>query len=128
MNISIPEDYVLGPGDEVYIDIYGTSENYYQAEIDPNGKIILENIGPIALSGLTLSNAKKRLKSKLSILYTGLTSDENSTMLDVSLGNLRSIKVNVVGQVELPGTYTLSALSTVFNALYAAEELQRMAH
>ena len=69
---------------------------------------------------MTLSNAKKRLKSKLSILYTGLTSDENSTMLDVSLGNLRSIKVNVVGQVELPGTYTLSALSTVFNALYAS--------
>lgn len=120
MDMTIPEDYVIGPGDEVFIDIYGTSESYYQAEVGPNGKIILENIGPIALGGLTLSGAAKRLRSKLSILYKDLNAEEGSTLLEVTLGDLRSIKVNVLGQVELPGTYTLSALSTVFNALYAS--------
>ena len=119
-NIPTPKDYVLGSGDEVFIDIYGASENYYQAEVNPNGTIILENIGPVSLSGLTISEAESRLKSKLSITYEGLRGSNPNTFLDLSLGQVRSVSVNVIGQVEIPGTYTLSALNTVFNSLYAA--------
>lgn len=119
-NIPTPKDYVLGSGDEVFIDIYGASENYYQAEVNPNGTILLENIGPVSLSGLTISEAESRLKSKLSITYEGLRGSNPNTFLDLSLGQVRSVSVNVIGQVEIPGTYTLSALNTVFNSLYAA--------
>lgn len=119
-NIPTPEDYVLGFGDEVFIDIYGASESYYQTEINPDGTILLENIGPITLSGLTVNQAKARVKSRLGTLYEGLKGDSPNTFLNLALGQVRSVNVNVVGQVTIPGTYNLSALNTVFNALYAA--------
>ncbi len=120
VNISIPKDYKIGPGDEIYLDIYGKSESYYEGVVSNEGKIILENVGPVSLLGLTPNQAEDRLKQKLSIIYEGILEVPQSTFVDFSLGNLRSISINVVGQVELPGTYTLSSLTTVYNALYAA--------
>jgi protein involved in polysaccharide export with SLBB domain len=120
MNTPTPEGYVLSAGDEIYIDIYGASEQYYQSGINPDGNVILQNIGPISLSGLTIKQAEIKIKNKLSSLYTDLMGDQPSTFLDVSLGKTRSIQVSIVGEVELPGTYNLSAFSTVFNSLYVA--------
>lgn len=119
-NMPTPDDYILGAGDEVYIDIYGASESYYQAKINPDGTIVLENIGPVSLSGLNIVEAEKRVKDRLATSYDGLKGDQPNTFLNLSLGQVRSVNVNVVGQVEIPGTYNLSALNTVFNALYAA--------
>lgn len=120
LNTPTPGDYNLSSGDEIYIDIYGASEQYYRAEINPDGNIILENIGPISLSGLTINQAEERIKNKLASLYTDLMGDQPRTFLDVSLGKTRSIQVSIVGEVELPGTYNLSAFSTVFNSLYVS--------
>jgi len=120
INTPTPADYQLASGDELFIDIYGDSEQYYQALINPDGNIILENVGPIHLSGLTIEKAKAKLKRKLGGLYTELTSVNANTFLDLSLGKVRSIQVNIVGEVELPGTYTLNAFSTVFNSLYVS--------
>lgn len=119
-NIPTPDDYILGAGDEIYIDIYGASESYYQAKINPDGTVVLENIGPVSLSGLNIEEAEKRVKDRLSTSYDGLKGNQPNTFLNLSLGQIRSVNVNVVGQVEIPGTYNLSALNTVFNALYAA--------
>ena len=117
-NIATPANYLLGAGDEVFVDIFGESEQYYQATINPDGNIVLENVGPLFLSGLTVSQAEKRLKQKLSSLYTGL--NNGKVGLSVTLGEVRSIQVSLVGQLKRPGTYTLSGLSTAFNALFQA--------
>ncbi len=120
LNIPTPEGYVLGPGDKLFIDIYGQSEAYYQIEINPEGTIILENFGPIHLSGLTVKNATKRIEKRLSKVYLGISGDKKNTFVNVSVGKSRNIKVNIVGEVDVPGSYTLSAFNTVYNALYAA--------
>lgn len=120
VNAPTPAGYELSSGDEIYIDIYGASEQYYQAEINPDGNIILQNIGPISLSGLTVKEAKEKIKNKLSNQYTDIVGEQPRTFLDVSLGKTRSIQVSIVGEVELPGTYNLSAFSTVFNSLYVS--------
>ena len=117
-NMPTPSDYVLGPGDNLFIDIYGESESYFKGEISPDGSLIIENIGPIILNGLTIEKAKQKLISKLEPIYTGLSN--NRTYLNLSLGIPRSIRVNVIGEVNLPGTYSFSALNTAFNAIYAA--------
>ncbi len=119
-NVPTPDNYTLGSGDELFIDVYGASENYYQAKVSPDGTIILENIGPISLSGLTVDQASSRIKNRLGLLYDGIKGESPNTFMNLSLGQTRSVNVNVVGQVEIPGTYNLSALNTVFNALYAA--------
>ncbi|KOF03992.1 hypothetical protein OB69_03030 [Roseivirga seohaensis subsp. aquiponti] len=118
LNIPTPQSYILGAGDELFIDIYGTSEQYYQAEINADGNILLENFGPIFLSGLDINAAQNKIKNKLSKVYTEMGGDSPSTFVSVNLGKIRSINITVVGEVAIPGTYTLSAFSTVFNALY----------
>jgi protein involved in polysaccharide export with SLBB domain len=118
LNIPTPLDYVIGPGDKLYIDIYGQSENYYQAEISPEGNVILENVGPVNLSGLTLLEAEKRLVSRLKKVYQGI--NQKKTFIDISVGIPRAIRVNIVGEVNLPGTYNFSAFNTVYNAIYVA--------
>ena len=120
LNIPTPRDYHLGPGDEIFIDIYGQSESYYQVEVNPDGNLLLENIGPISVSGLSIKEAKARVSRKLSSAYDGLKGSEPNTFVSLSLGQLRTIRVSIVGSVEIPGTYSLSSLSSVFNALYAA--------
>ncbi|PWL30940.1 SLBB domain-containing protein [uncultured Roseivirga sp.] len=119
-NTPTPKDYVLGAGDEVFIDVFGASESYYQTNINPDGTILLENIGPISLSGLTMEEAKNKVKSRLAGYYQGISGNSVNTFVSLSLGQVRGVSVNVIGQVEIPGTYNLSALNTVFNALYAA--------
>ena len=117
-NISTPSDYILGTGDNIYVDIYGESESYFNGQISPEGEVIFENIGPINLNGLDIKMAKRRLKSKFSKVYSGLVN--NRTFINVSIGVPRTIKVNIVGEVNLPGTYSFSALNTVYNAIYVA--------
>ncbi|MBO4340214.1 MAG: SLBB domain-containing protein, partial [Bacteroidales bacterium] len=117
-NLATPEDYVLGPGDEVYIDIWGVSEATINQEISPEGRIIIPQVGPVQLAGLTVKQAQGKVKSALGKIYSSLRS--GSSQMSLTLGKVRTIQVNVFGEVELPGTYRLSAFSTVFNALYRA--------
>jgi protein involved in polysaccharide export with SLBB domain len=118
LNIPTPLDYVIGPGDKLFIDIYGQSENYYQVEVSPEGNAILENIGPVNLSGLSLLKAEKRLVSRLKKVYQGIS--QKKTFVNISVGIPRAIRVNIVGEVNLPGTYNFSAFNTVYNAIYVA--------
>lgn len=120
LNQATPKNYILGPGDLVYIDIYGQSEKYYEASVNPEGSILLDNIGPIAVSGKTIETAQEIIKNRVAKFYTGLSGANPSTFLQVTLGNVKTIKVHILNEVRLPGTFTLSAFSTVFNALYAA--------
>lgn len=120
LNQATPKNYVLGPGDVVYVDIYGQSEQYYEATVNPDGFVLLDNIGPISVSGKTIEEASGIIKNRVAQYYPGLLGSNPSTFLQVTLGNVRTIKVHILGEVRLPGTFTLSAFSTVFNALYAA--------
>lgn len=119
-NLPTPENYVLGPGDVIIIDVYGASEITYQNEISPDGKILISGVGPISMAGITVNEAKIRIHNRLSNIYSGMKGSNPNTFIQVSLGQIRLIKVNVVGNVSQPGTYTLSSFSTVFNALYYA--------
>ncbi|MFD2203703.1 SLBB domain-containing protein [Shivajiella indica] len=120
LNIATPKNYILGPGDMVYVDIYGQSEQYYEANINPDGFLILDNIGPISVSGKSIEEASGIIRNRLSAYYPGIGGSNPSTFVQVTLGNVRTIQVHLVGELMLPGTFTLSAFSTVFNALYAA--------
>ncbi len=120
LNQATPKNYILGPGDLLYVDIYGQSEKYYEATVNPEGSILLDNIGLIAVSGKTIEAAEGIIKNRVAAFYTGLTGTNPQTFLQVTLGNVKTIKVHILNEVRLPGTFTLSAFSTVFNALYAA--------
>lgn len=120
MNMATPANYRLGPGDEVIIDIWGANEATIRQEISPDGEIIISQIGPVYLSGLTIDEAKSRVKEILSSIYSGVSGEEPQSYINVTLGQIRSIQVNVMGEVAQPGTYRLSSFSTVFHALYSA--------
>ena len=113
MNIATPRDYVLGPGDQVLIDIYGASQESFSATVSPDGYITIEGFGPVQVSGLTVSQANARVRSQVGARYS-------SSQIRLSVGQTRTITVNIAGEVRTPGTYTLSAFATVFNALYMA--------
>ncbi len=113
MNIATPQNYTLGPGDQVIIDIYGASQKTESQTISPDGTVTVPGYGPIALSGLTVAGAQSKLRSTLGSRYA-------SSTLRLTVGRTRSIIVNVMGEVKVPGTYTLSAFATVFHALYRA--------
>ena len=110
----------MGPGDLIYVDIFGQSEKYFEATVNPEGFVLLDNIGPVFISGKTLEESTGIIKNRLAKFYSGLQGSTPNTFLQVTLGNVRTIKVHILGEVRLPGTFTLSAFSTVFNALYAA--------
>lgn len=118
INLPTPENYVLGPGDEVNIEIWGASQQNYNLMVMPDGYILIDNIGPVRVNGMTIEEATKKIKSTLSSIYAGLRGSNPNTFAQVSLGNLRSIKVVLLGEVYLPGSYTLSSFSRAFNALY----------
>ncbi|MEO9872938.1 SLBB domain-containing protein [Ekhidna sp.] len=120
LNVATPESYVLGAGDEIIIDVYGASEITYQEVISPDGTILITSVGPISLTGISIKESKNRIFNKLSSIYSGLRGRNPNTFIQVSLGQVRSIKVNVVGNVVQPGTYEMSSFSTAFNALYFA--------
>ncbi len=113
MNIATPQSYVLGPGDEVIVDIYGASQKSETLTVSPDGTITVTGYGPINVSGLTVAAAQQKLRKTLGSRY-------KSSNLSATVGNTRSMTVNVMGEVKAPGTYTLSAFSTVFHALYMA--------
>lgn len=117
-NMATPSDYRLGPGDEVVIDIWGASEDEIRDVISPEGRIMIEQIGPVYLNGLTVEEANDRLRKAFASKYAGVAEDE--TDVSLTLGQIRSILVNVMGEVNIPGSYRLSPFSTVFNALYRA--------
>ena len=118
LNLPTPDDYIVGAGDKLFIDIYGQSEAYYQAEISPEGYAILENIGPVNLNGLAIKDARTRLIQRFKRVYKGI--DENKTFINLSVGIPRAIRINITGEVQLPGTYNFSAFNTMYNALYVA--------
>ncbi|MBP5340414.1 MAG: SLBB domain-containing protein [Prevotella sp.] len=119
MNIATPKDYVLGPGDAVIIDIYGASQETMTATIAPDGFVTIEGFGPVMLSGLTEQKANARLRSLLGARYS-------SSQIRLTVGQTRTISVNIAGEVVTPGTYTLSAFATVFNALYMAGGITKL--
>ena len=113
MNIATPQTYVVGPGDEVKVDIYGASQKSSTYTVSPDGDIVVEDYGPINISGLTVRQANARIRSTLGSRYS-------SSSIKMTLGQTRTITVNVMGEVQNPGTYSLSAFATVFHALYMA--------
>ena len=113
VNIATPQNYVLGPGDAVNVDVWGASHNSFQSTVSPDGTIHIEGFGPVSVSGLTVEQANARLRSQLGARY-------QSSKIRLTVGQTKTIIVNVMGEVNVPGTYTLSAFSTVFNALYMA--------
>lgn len=113
MNIATPQDYRLGPGDAVIVDIYGASQETINSTVSPDGDITIQGFGPIQVSGLTVAQANARLRSMLGARY-------QSSQIKLTVGQTRTIMVNIMGEVNVPGTYTLSAFSTVFNAIYMA--------
>ena len=113
MNIATPENYRLGPGDAVYIDIYGASQKTIESTVSPDGRVVIEGYGPVYVAGMTVNQANATIRSKLGARY-------QSSKLRLTVGETRSIMVNVVGDVKTPGTYTLSAFASVFHALYMA--------
>lgn len=117
-NMATPADYRLGPGDTVYINIFGESEDNITATISPEGSIILSQIGPVYLNGLTVDEANNRLRRIFAQRYAGF--DNNQSDVNLALGDVRSILVNVMGEVDVPGTYRMSPFSSVFSALYNA--------
>lgn len=113
MNIATPQNYILGPGDAVYIDIYGASQKTIESTVSPDGEVTIEGFGPVQVSGLTVAQANARLRSTLGARYS-------SSKIKLTVGQTRSIMINVMGEVKNPGTYTLPAFATVFHALYMA--------
>ncbi|MBP7358778.1 MAG: SLBB domain-containing protein [Prevotella sp.] len=113
MNIATPQNYRLGPGDAVYIDIYGASQKTVEGTVSPDGTVTIEGFGPVQVNGLTVAQANSRLRSQLGARY-------QSSNIRLTVGQTRTIMVNVMGEVKVPGTYTLSAFATVFHALYMA--------
>lgn len=117
VKIATPLNYVLGPDDEIIVDIFGFSEDTYKLKVSAEGNVRLPSAGPVLVSGLTFEQAKLKLTNRLKEVYGKLNTGE--TGINISLGSIRSIKVIILGEVVKPGTYTLSSLATVFNALYA---------
>lgn len=117
-NIATPQNYRLGPGDEVLIDIWGTSEDHLRQTISPEGSIMISQVGPVYLNGMTINDANKHIKNTFSRKYAGM--DDAETEIQVTLGQVRTIQVDILGEVATPGTFRLSPFSSVFHALYRA--------
>lgn len=113
MNIATPQDYRLGPGDEVFVDVWGASQERFESTVSPDGTINIESYGPVNVDGLTVAQANQRLRATIGRRYSGST-------VRLTVGQTKTITVDVMGEVKVPGSYTLSAFSTVFNALYMA--------
>lgn len=126
VNMPTPANYVLGPGDEVIIDVWGDSELNVRYTITPDGYITVPGLGRIQLSGMKVDQAAGRIRNEFSSIYSDLDSSQPRTFLALSVGNTRTVKVNVMGEVTTPGTYTLTSFSSAFHALYAAGGITRI--
>jgi protein involved in polysaccharide export with SLBB domain len=117
LRIATPTNYVIGPDDQLVIEVYGFSEQKYTPTVTPDGNISIPNVGPIFVAGLTIEEATAKIKSRLAAtIYKAIGT--GNTSVQISLGNIKSIRINIIGQAKKPGSYTLSSLSTVFNALF----------
>lgn len=119
-NVATPQNYRLGPGDEIVIDIWGASEDHIRQTISPEGSIMVSQIGPVYLNGMTVNEANNHIKRAFSSKYAGVGGNDPETDIKLTLGQVRTIQVDIMGEVALPGTYRLSPFSTVFHALYKA--------
>lgn len=119
-NASTPESYQLGPGDQLIIDIWGASETTIRQVISPEGTILIPHVGQIQLNGLTIKDATRRIRKAVSARYSGIEGANPASDISVTLGKVRTIQVNVLGEVKAPGTFRLSSLTTMFNAIYRA--------
>lgn len=120
LNTPLSEDYIIGVGDNIQINVYGASQQDYALQVDKNRAIKIPNIGPIYIGGLSLSEAKRLIKSRLSSIYNGMQGKYPNTFVSINIGDVSGININVIGEANKPGTYTLPATATVFNALYLA--------
>lgn len=118
LRMATPSSYIIGPDDEILLDISGDNEASYQLPVSPDGTITVEYVGKVAVSGLSIAAAKSKIQQRLSGTYPAIRSGQ--TQVDVNIGNIRSIRITLTGAVTKPGTYTLPSLATVFNALYAS--------
>lgn len=119
-NLATPVNYRLGPGDEVIIDIWGASENTIRQTISPEGSIQVKDLGPVHLNGMTVKEANSYLQREFSKIYSGIGGSDPNSQIRLTLGDIRTIQINIMGEVAIPGTYTLSSFSTIFHALYRA--------
>lgn len=120
LNIPTPQSYVIGSGDQLLLDVYGASQQSYDLEVTPEGRVFIPSVGPVQVGGSSIEAATARIKSALGRIYSGLNGANPNTFVQLRLGNIRSIKVSMVGELTKPGTYTLPSFATVFNGLYAA--------
>nr|WP_170856999.1 SLBB domain-containing protein [Algoriphagus locisalis] len=120
LNIPTPQSYVIGSGDQLLLDVYGASQQSYDLNVSPEGRVFVPNVGPIQVGGSSIAAATSRIRSALGRIYSGLNGSNPNTFIQLRLGNIRSIKVSMVGELTKPGTYTLPSFATVFNGLYAA--------
>jgi len=118
LNIATPRNYVIGTGDELIIEIYGYSEVSHKLTVSAEGNINIPNVGVVSVGGATIEQASTRIRSQLSSIYSGISS--GNTRVNITIGNIRSIKVILTGEIVQPGTYTLPSVATVFNALYSS--------
>lgn len=116
-NMPTPKNYIVGPGDVLVVDVYGYAENTMQLTVSSEGNVRIPNVGPVMVNGLTIEAVQTKIKKQLSSIYSSIAS--GNTQVAVTIGNVKSISVYITGNVARPGTYTLSSLSTVYNALYA---------
>ena len=120
LNMATPKDYVVGPGDELIIQIYGIAQATINLKVNPEGKVVVPNVGVSHIGGLSIEAVKALLTQKIGTRYAGVGGPNPSSFIMVTLSNIRSIKINIVGEVKKPGTYQLPSFTTSFNALYAA--------
>ena len=125
-NLPTPVNYKLGPGDEVIIDIWGNNQVTYREYISPEGNINISSVGPIYINGMTIADAEKHLKKELSKIYSGIDGDNPTSEIKLTLGQVRTIQVNLMGEVAIPGTYNLSSFSNIFHALYRAGGISKL--
>jgi protein involved in polysaccharide export with SLBB domain len=118
LNFQTPKNYEVGIGDQIIINIWGNSQNNYQLTVNPSGQIIIPDVGPVYIAGMKFTDAENKIKQRLTSIYADMAGNNPQTFAQINIGELRSIKVSLVGEVTTPGTYTLPATATVFNALY----------
>ncbi len=118
VNIPVPQNYILGVGDQLSINVWGASQTKYQLTIDKSGTIIIPDVGPVNLAGLPFEKGQALIKNRLMAIYSGMAGAYPNTWAEVNLGGIRSIKITVIGEINAPGTYTLPATASAFNALY----------
>jgi protein involved in polysaccharide export with SLBB domain len=118
VNIPVPLSYILGIGDQLAINVWGASQTQYQLTIEKNGAIIIPDLGPLYLAGMSFEKGQSLILKSLKAIYNGMAGDSPNTWAEVTLGALRSIRINVLGEVNVPGTYTLPSTASAFNALY----------